>query len=310
MSSLTTYLFRRILQAVPVVFFISTTVFFLIHLIPGDPVDVILGDQALPADREAFRKTLGLHLPIWEQYLVYLRDLFFSFDLGESLYSRKPVTDLIAERILPTLLLALSALAFALVIALPSGILAALKRKSFWDRFVTFFTLIGIAMPSFWLGPLLILFFSIRLGLFPVSEMSGIKSFVLPTLTLGLALAAITSRMTRTSLTEVLDQDYIRTAESKGLQRKRVILKHALRNALIPIITIVGLQAGALLSGAIITETIFDWPGLGTLIYDGIQSRDYPVVQGCVLMIAFTYVGINILTDIVYAFVNPQIRLG
>jgi len=303
------YLAQRLAGAVLVVFGVISIVFLLIHLIPGDPVEIMLGEAASSTDREALRVALGLDQPVMLQFTHYLHGLL-QFDLGTSLQSRRPVTDLLQERLPATLLLASVTLAVTLTLALPLGMLAAVRRGSAWDGGAMAFSMLGVSIPNFWLGPLLILVFSLWLGWFPVSGREGAGSVVLPAVTLGTGLAAVLSRMVRSSMLEVLGEDYIRTARAKGLPPQRVILHHGLRNALLPVITLLGLQLGALLAGAVITETVFSWPGIGLLTIEAIQSRDYPVVQACVLLISVGYVLVNLLTDIAYAWADPRIRLG
>ena len=303
------YLAQRLAGAVLVVFGVISIVFLLIHLIPGDPIEIMLGEAASSTDREALRVALGLDQPVLLQFTHYLHGLL-QFDLGASLQSRRPVTDLLQERLPATLLLAGVTLAVTLALALPLGMLAAVRRGSAWDGGAMAFSMLGVSIPNFWLGPLLILVFSLWLGWFPVSGREGAGSVVLPAVTLGTGLAAVLSRMVRSSMLEVLGEDYIRTARAKGLPPQRVILHHGLRNALLPVITLLGLQLGALLAGAVITETVFSWPGIGLLTIEAIQSRDYPVVQACVLLISVGYVLVNLLTDIVYAWADPRIRLG
>jgi peptide/nickel transport system permease protein len=303
------YLAQRLAGAVLVVFGVISIVFLLIHLIPGDPIEIMLGEAASSTDREALRVALGLDQPVLLQFTHYLHGLL-QFDLGASLQSRRPVTDLLQERLPATLLLAGVTLAVTLALALPLGMLAAVRRGSAWDGGAMAFSMLGVSIPNFWLGPLLILVFSLWLGWFPVSGREGVGSVVLPAVTLGTGLAAVLSRMVRSSMLEVLGEDYIRTARAKGLPPQRVILHHGLRNALLPVITLLGLQLGALLAGAVITETVFSWPGIGLLTIEAIQSRDYPVVQACVLLISVGYVLVNLLTDIVYAWADPRIRLG
>jgi peptide/nickel transport system permease protein len=303
------YLAQRLAGAVLVVFGVISIVFLLIHLIPGDPVEIMLGEAASATDREALRVALGLDQPVLLQFTHYLHGLL-QFDLGTSLQSRRPVTDLLQERLPATLLLAGVTLAVTLALALPLGMLAAVRRGSAWDGGAMAFSMLGVSIPNFWLGPLLILVFSLWLGWFPVSGREGVGSVVLPAVTLGTGLAAVLSRMVRSSMLEVLGEDYIRTARAKGLPPHRVILHHGLRNALLPVITLLGLQLGALLAGAVITETVFSWPGIGLLTIEAIQSRDYPVVQACVLLISVGYVLVNLLTDIAYAWADPRIRLG
>ena len=301
------YLMRRVLWTLPIMLGVLTLVFFLIHMIPGDPVELMLGEQALPADRQQLREQLGLHRPVAVQYARYLKGALTG-DMGRSLHERRPVTGLILERFPATLELMLGAMAVAVGLALPLGILAAVFHGRWLDQAASAFAVLGVAIPNFWLGPLLVLVFSIQFDWLPVNERGGLEHLVLPAITLGTALAALLSRMMRTSLVEVLGEDYIRSARAKGLSRSRVILVHALRNALIPVITVAGLQIGVLLSGAIITESIFDWPGIGSLLLEAIYGRDYPVVQGCVLFIATTYVLINLFTDVLYGWVDPRIR--
>jgi peptide/nickel transport system permease protein len=301
------YLVRRLVLAVPVVLGVATLVFLLIHLIPGDPVEIMLGESALPADRDALREALGLDRPILEQYGSFLWGLCRG-DLGVSLQQRRSVTALIREHYPATLELTLAAMLISLLIALPAGILSGIRQYSVWDHSTMFLALLGVSMPNFWLGPLLIWVFSIQLGWFPVSGKGGLAHLLLPALTLGASMAAIVARMTRSSVLEVLREDYVMTARAKGLSEARIILKHVLRNAMLPVLTVVGLQFGALLAGSIITETIFSWPGLGTLMVKAIQTRDYPVVQGCVLVIALSYVLVNLLTDLLYGVIDPRIR--
>jgi peptide/nickel transport system permease protein len=300
---------RRLASTALVVLGVVVLVFLLIHLIPGDPVDVMLGESAQPADREALRESLGLNQPIHIQLANYFKSLI-SLDLGRSLHTQRPILDLLAERLPATIELAAAALLVTLVLALPLGLLAAARRDTAWDHGAMTFSLLGVSIPNFWMGPLLILVFALWLGWFPVSGREGAGAVILPALTLGTSLSAILARMIRSSVLEVLGEDFIRTAYAKGLTRRQVLIRHALPNALLPVITILGLQLGALLAGAVITETVFSWPGIGLLTVEAIQSRDYPVVQACVLLIALTYVLINSLTDLVYSLVDPRIRVG
>ena len=301
------YLLRRLLLLLPVTWGVSTLVFLLIHLTPGDPVEVMLGETALPAAREALRQSLRLDRPLPEQYLHFLHGLVTG-DLGTSLFSREPVFGRLLQALPATAELAVTGLGMALMIAVPLGTVAAVRRGSGLDHGSRFVALLGVSVPNFVLAPLLILAFAIELNWLPVSGRGGLGHLVLPALTLGMAFAGILSRMVRASLLEVLGQDYIRAARAKGLSEGRVILRHGLMASLIPVITIVGLQFGALLSGAIITETIFAWPGLGRLTLQAIQARDYPLVQGCVLVISFGYVLVNTATDLLYAYADPRIR--
>ena len=289
-------------------FSISTLVFLLIHLIPGDPIEVMLGETASLGDREALRHLLGLDLPILQQWWEYLKGIL-QFDLGESLHSKQAVTQLLSERLPATLILSVASLFVAIIIALPLGILAAINKDSVWDRLAMLAAMVGVSVPNFVMGPLLILFFALWLGWVPVSGKDGMSSLILPALTLGSALAAILSRMIRTSMLEVIQEDYIRAARARGLSEFRILGLHALRNTALPVITILGMQFGSLLAGAVITETIFSWPGIGQLMIDSIQKRDYPVVQACVLLISFTYVLVNLITDVTYTVLDPRLKI-
>lgn len=303
------FLTRRLLLLVPVTFGVLTLVFSLVHLIPGDPVEIMLGEGASAADMDNLRHQLGLDRPLAVQYWHYINGLLRG-DLGTSLSYGEPVATLVAGRLLPTLLLTVASLLVALAIALPAGVLGAVKQNSPGDHLLTVLTLLGVSMPNFWLGPLLIILFSIQLGWLPVSGMEGPLSIVLPALTLGTALAAVLTRMIRSSLLEELGEEYVRAARAKGLPENRVLWKHAMRNALIPVLTVIGLQFGSLLTGAIITETIFSWPGLGQLLIRSINYRDFPLVQGCILAISVTYIAVNLLTDLAYGWLDPRIKLS
>ena len=303
------YLGSRLFEALLVMLGVTTIVFMLIHVVPGDPVEVMLGESAQLADREALREALGLNLPLSTQWLNYVSGLL-QLDLGTSLHSKRPVIEILSERIPATSILAGTSILIALIIALPLGVLAAVRKGSFWDTGAMAFSILGVAIPNFWMGPLLILVFSLWLGWLPVSGNDQILSLVLPALTLGTALAAILSRMIRSSLLEVLNEDYIRAANARGLSPTTIILKHGLKNAALPVVTILGLQLGALLAGAVITETVFSWPGIGQLTIESIQKRDYPVVQSCVLLISLTYVFVNLLTDLAYVFLDPRVSFS
>ena len=302
------YIFKRLFGAVFVLFSISTIVFFLIHIIPGDPIEVMLGETARTTDRESLRHSLGLDLPIIQQWSLYLRGLFH-FDLGNSLHSKQLVSQLLLEHISPTLILSFASLFIAILISVPLGIMSAVCKDSVWDRLSMMIAMLGISIPNFVMGPLLILIFSLWLGWFPVSGNEGISSLILPALTLGTALAAILSRMIRSSMLEILQEDYIRSAHARGLTKFNVLVFHALRNTLLPVVTILGMQLGTLLAGAVITETIFSWPGIGGLMIESIQKRDYPVVQGCVILISFTYVFVNLIADFICVLLDPRIRV-
>jgi len=293
---------------IPITFGIITLVFSLIHLIPGDPAVQIAGESARPQDVIAVRKALGLDQPLWTQYGHYLNRLVHG-DLGKSFQTGESVTAQIRTRYPATLQLAFGAMFIALLVAFPLGIISAIYRNSWIDNLARFFALIGVSMPSFWFGPLLIIAFAINREWFPVSGRAGFRSLVLPSLTMGLALAAILTRMIRTSLADELTQLYVTTAVAKGVTRGRAIFRHALKNALIPVITVVALQFGSLLTGAIITEQIFSWPGLGRLLLQSISTRDYPQVQASILVIALTYIFVNFASDLLYGVVDPRIKL-
>lgn len=298
---------KRLTSLFTVIFGVLLLTFLLIHLVPGDPVDVMLGESANMADREALRADLGLDQPLVNQFGSYLAKLMHG-DLGLSIHTQTPIIDLIQARYPATLKLALLSLLIGIVIGVPLGIFAALKAGHWQDFVVTIVSVRLSAMPAFWLGPVLMLIFAVWLGWLPVSGMDSGTSIILPAVTLGFGLSAILTRMTRTSLLEVLNDDYIRTARAKGLSERTVILRHALRAALLPIITIVGLQMGSLLAGTVITETIFSWDGVGRLLVESIEKRDYPVTQACVLMIALSYVLVNLGTDVLYRLADPRVR--
>lgn len=300
------YLVQRLLLFVPTLLGALTLVFLFIHLIPGDPVEVMLGETASAADKEDLRHALALDEPILVQYARFLRGLAHG-DLGRSLYEQGAVTDIIRARLPATLELTLGALVLAVLASFPLGILAALNRHGWLDRIALLFSLLGLSMPNFWLGPLLMIIFSIQLGWFPVSGRGGLSHLFLPALTLGLGMAAILTRILRASLLQVAGEDYVQMARAKGLTEPWVWLKHTLRNALLPVITIVSLQLGGLLAGAIITETIFSWPGIGRLTVQAIQTRDYPLVQGCVVTLAVSYLLVNLFADICYRLADPRI---
>jgi len=300
---------KRFLGIVPVVFGVVLLTFLLVHAVPGDPVEVMIGESASSADRMQLRADLGLDQPIYMQFWVYLIKLAHG-DLGVSIHSKKPIVDLLAERLPATAKLALLALSFAILIGLPLGIIAALKVNQWPDKLANLFSLSISAMPHFWMGPMLMMVFALWLGLLPVSGMDSDAAIVLPALTLGFGLAAILTRMTRASMLEILHEDFIRTARAKGLTERAVILRHALRAALLPIVTVLGLQLGSLLAGTVITETIFSWDGIGRLLVESIEKRDYPVTQACVLVVALLYVTVNLATDIIYTKIDPRVRFA
>lgn len=304
---MTRFLVRRLLLTVPVLLGVATLVFALIHLVPGDPVQAMLGESASQQDIADLRARLGMDRPLHVQYGAFLRGLA-SGNLGTSLRTNQPVVAALAERVPATFELAAAAMLAAIVIALPLGIVAAVRAGTSVDFAATTLALVGISMPTFWLGPLLAVVFSVSLGWLPVSGRGTFAHLVLPAITLGAPMAALLARMTRASLLEELHELYVLAARARGVSRTRAVLKHALRNSLIPIVTVLGLQFGALLTGAVITETIFAWPGVGRLLVLSIGSRDYPMVQGCILLIAVTYVSMNVLVDVAYGFLDPRIR--
>jgi peptide/nickel transport system permease protein len=303
----TPFLIRRLLLTIPVLLGVATLVFALIHLVPGDPVQAMLGESASPQEVADLRARLGMDRPLYVQYGSFLRGAA-SGNLGTSLRTNQPVVSAIAERIPATFELAFAAMFAAIVIAIPLGIIAAVRAGTHIDHVATTLALIGISMPNFWLGPLLAIIFSVWLGWFPVSGRGTLANLVLPAITLGAPLAALLARITRASLLEELSEPYVLAARARGVSRARAVLKHAFRNSLIPIVTVLGLQFGAVLTGAVITETIFAWPGVGRLLIQSIGSRDYPTVQGCILLIAVTYVAMNMLVDVAYGFLDPRIR--
>lgn len=298
---------KRITTLLPVIAGVLCLTFALLHMVPGDPVDVMLGESASPADRDMLKAQLGLDQPLYLQFGQYVLNILRG-DFGVSIHTQTPITQLLAQAYPATLVLALTALSIGLLIGIPLGIWSALKAGHWQDVLVTMLSIRLAAMPAFWLGPVLMLVFAVWLGWLPVSGMDSPAAIILPAVTLGLGLSAILTRMTRTSLLEVLHEDYIRTARAKGLDERQIVLKHALRAALLPMVTIVGLQMGSLLAGAVITETIFSWNGIGRLLVDSIEKRDYPVTQACVLVIALSYVLINQATDLVYRWLDPRTR--
>ena len=303
------YILKKIVISFITILGAVSLVFFIIHMIPGDPVENLLGEQALSVDKERIRKSLGLDKPIHQQYIVFIKNLARG-DLGESLYRKgQKVSELIRERFPNTFILALSAMLISISLSMGAGILSALKKGTLIDTTIMAISGFGISIPAFFLGPLLLLIFCRWLKILPPpASQEGVLSLVLPSITLGFALAAFLSRLIRSQMIEVLSEDFIRTAYSKGLSKKRVIFKHAFSNILIVVITIVGMQFGSLLTGAIITERVFAWQGIGTLMIEAISKRDYPVVQGTIILISSLYVVINLCVDIIYALIDPRIR--
>jgi len=303
---------KRALTTLPVLWVVVTVVFLLIHIVPGDPIAQMLGDGASAGDISDLRHKLGLDAPLHTQYGHYLYGVLHG-DFGQSLRMHDSVLHLVMQRYPYTIALTFAAMLIGLVVAVPAGIYSAIHRNQWQDRTVGLLSLTGLSFPNFALGPILIVIFSLALGWFPVSgagvgTTDFLRHLILPSITLGLGMAAILTRMVRTSMLEELGQDYIRTARAKGLPERTILLRHALRNALNPVLTVVGLQFGSLLAGAIVTETIFGWPGLGRLTLSAIANRDYALVQGCILTVGLTYVVVNLLTDAAYSFADPRLR--
>src|SRR5579862_7170225 len=302
------YIFQRVLYTLPVIWLVVSVVFLLIHLVPGDPIQQMLGEGAPAADVQAARHAYGFDAPLSQQYLHYWKGVLHG-DLGQSVRLNQSVTKLVLQRYPYTLQLTLASIFVAAVLlGIPAGVYSAQRHNRWDDRVISVVSLLGLSLPNLALGPILLWLFSIKLGWLPVSGAGSFANLVLPALTMGSALAAILTRMVRTSMLEELNQDYVRTARAKGLPERTVVYRHALRNAMIPIITVLGLQFGALLAGAIVTETIFAWPGIGRLTITAIGNRDYYLVQGCILAIGLTYVAVNFLTDFLYSVANPRIR--
>ena len=301
------YTVRRLLIAFPSVFGVLIIVFLMVRLAPGDPAVFMAGEFAPPATIEAMRTRFGLDRPYHVQFGLYVGALVQG-DLGRSTRTQRLVLDDLRQFFPNTLELAFGAMVIAMLVGIPAGVIAALRQNTWTDLLVTVGSLIGVSMPVFWFGLVAMLYFSVQLGWLPVAGRGTLAHLVLPAVSLGLGSMAIIARMTRSSMLEVLGLDYVRTARAKGLRQMRVVTKHALRNALIPVVTVGGLQFGQLLSGAVLTETVFAWPGIGRLLVDSIRARDYPVVQGSVLLIAITFIFINIAVDLLYGFIDPRIR--
>lgn len=302
------FLVRRLVATIPVIFGVATLVFSLIHLVPGDPAQSMLGESAAPGDVAELRAKLGLDRPVLAQYVDYVSRAVRG-DLGRSFRYGTPVTQEIGARLARTAQLAFAAMAVAILIAVPLGTLAAVCRGRAIDHAAMTVSLVGVSLPNFWLGPVLAMVFAVSLGWLPVSGAGSWAHLVLPAVTLGAALAAVLARLTRASVVEELQELYVVAAQARGLSRARTVVRHALRNSLVPVVTIIGLQLGAVLTGTIITESIFAWPGLGRLLIQAIGFRDYPLVQGCILFIAVTYVAMNVLVDLAYGWLDPRIRV-
>lgn len=309
------YLAQRLLAAIPVLLIVAVVTFSLVHLTPGDPASLMAGDQALPEDIERIKEKLGLNRPLYEQMAIYFWDILRG-DFGESVFTKFPVTTLIGQRLEPTISIAIFSQLVAILIAIPAGILAAWKANTWIDRALMVFSVAGLAIPSFWLGANLIWAFAVKLGWFPalgyvpISEgvIPWLRSITLPSIAIGFISAALIARMTRASMLEVLREDYIRTARAKGLGNYKVLIAHAFKNASIPVVTIIGIGLAGLVSGLVVTEAVFAIPGVGRLIVDAVLRRDYPVIQGVVLMVTFVYVLINLAVDIIYGYLDPRIR--
>ncbi len=301
------YVLKRLLMLIPVILGVSFLVFFIMSLAPGDPARTILGETAPIESVMALREELGLNDPVIVRYVNYMVDLLHG-DLGESYKTGQPVISEILSRFPATLTLAFWGMLFAVVLSIPIGIISATKQYSIMDRVSMVFALLGVATPNFWLGLMLIIGFSLNLKWFPSGGNDGWRSLVLPVITLGTGCMASITRITRSSMLEVIRQDYIRTAKAKGVNKKAVIYKHALKNALIPVVTVVGLQFGSLLGGAVLTESVFSWPGVGTFLVNSIKAQDTPAVLGCVIVFCICFSIVNLVVDILYAYIDPRIK--
>ncbi len=301
------YIIRRLIQSVGLVFGVSIIVFVLVRLIPGDPARSMLSESASAEQVAAMRQQLGLDRSIPIQYLIFLGQALRG-DLGRSLFYGEPTVTVLLGHLPATLLLATVALAFAIVVAVPLGVLSAVRRDSPWEYLGMGVAMLGQSIPAFWLGLMLVLVFAVFLRVLPASGIGGPRHLVLPAITLGAYLMSLTARLVRSGLLDVLHEDYVRTARAKGLSDRRVVYGHAMRNVLIPLVTVLGLQIGTLLGGAVITETIFAWPGVGTVVYTAINARDYPLVQAAVLMLSIFFVFINLAVDLLYAYIDPRIH--
>jgi len=303
------YILYRLVAVIPVLLGVSIAVFFMVRLVPGDPIQIMFANQAKPSPERIaeMRHQLGLDLPIWKQYLQYLQGIVQG-DLGQSIRSRQPVLNEITERLPNTIKLTSASLLIAIAIGVSAGVISAVFKGRWIDKVSMVGAILGISIPGFWLGLMIMMLFAVRLGWFPVSGASTWKHLVLPALTLGILSSAVIARLTRASMLEALEQDYVRTARAKGLRESTVVARHALRNAMVPVVTIVGLQIGGLLSGAFIIESVFAYPGVGQLAVTALQARDFPMIQGIVLFVAVVYVGVNLLADLLYGFLDPRIR--
>lgn len=301
------YFIRRILGIIPILFLVSILIFLFVHMIPGDPARLVAGEDATIEDVEIVRKELGLDKPMHEQYVHYMKNLLQG-DLGTSLKTKRPVMEELGMRFMPTFWLTVWSMVWAVIVGLIIGVVSATKRNKWQDYVGMFGAVSGISLPSFWLGLMLIQLFSVTLGWFPTGGLDSWKSYILPSITLGSGVAAVIARFARSSLMDVLNEDYIRTGRSKGLAENKVVWGHALRNALIPVVTMTGLQFGFLLGGSVVIETVFSWPGLGKLLIDSVAYRDYPIIQAEMLLFALEFILINLIVDLLYGVLNPQIR--
>jgi peptide/nickel transport system permease protein len=314
---MTAYILRRLILLIPVILVVGIVVFALVHLTPGDPAAVILGDSATPEAYENLREQLGLNDPLPVQFFNWFAGVL-TLDFGESIFIGEPVTRALLDRVQPTVLLTVYALIIQITIGIPAGVIAAVRHNSIIDRLVTVIAISGAAIPTFFLGILLILFFSVRLrwlpsgGYEPLTEdpVAHFKAVAMPAFALGFSSAGLLARLVRSSMLDVMREDYVRTALAKGLPMKAVVVRHALRNSLIPALTVIGTSVGALLGGAVVTETVFTIPGMGRLVVQSIARRDYPVIQGAVMVIAMTYVIVNLIVDLLYVYIDPRVRLG
>jgi glutathione transport system permease protein len=301
------FIVKRLLEIIPILLIVSILIFLFVHMIPGDPARLVAGEDATLADVEMVRKELGLDKPIVEQYVTYMKNLFKG-DMGNSLKTNRPVSEEIGERFMPTFWLTVWSMVWAVMVGLVIGVISATKRNKWQDYLGMFGAVSGLSLPSFWLGLMLIQLFAVTLGWLPTGGMESWKSYILPAFTLGTGVAAVVARFTRSSLMDVLKEDYIRTGRSKGLSERNVTWGHGLRNAMIPVVTMTGLQFGFLLGGSVVIETVFSWPGLGKLLIDSVAYRDYPVIQAEMMIFALEFIVINLIVDLLYGILNPQIR--
>ncbi|MEG7336790.1 glutathione ABC transporter permease GsiC [Bacillus subtilis] len=303
------YSIKRLLLMIPLLFIITVIVFMFVHMIPGDPARLIAGSDATIDEIKLVREKYGLDQPLYQQYISYMSNLFQG-DLGTSIQAGRPVAEMLSERFMPTFWLTVVSMFWSLLFGIPIGLISAVKRNKWQDHITMVFAVSAISIPSFWLGLMLMQLFSVQLGWLPTGGIDSWKHYILPSITLGAGVAAIIARFTRSAVMDVLKNDYIRTSRAKGLHEYTVLMKHAFRNAMIPVVTMTGLQFGFMLSGSIITETLFSWPGLGRLLINSIVSRDYPVIQAELLLFSFEFLLINLIVDLLYGWLNPKVRYG